>query len=484
MRTGGERLLEPSVGDGALLFAALELAKKAQGDLQIVACDVDGTAIEGLKTRVADNVELIQGNFLELDPEGVEPFDAVFANPPFTRNHQIPAEEKASFRARFQAKGPAGLWVYFVLHALKFLRPGGRMAFIVPAAAVFAEYSAHLLDRLRHEFGTVALHELPSVPKWVGGADERGALLLCDGYRASSARQVEQGLWSYELDAPVKRIWTPPASYDALSGMSSTLGQLARIRIGSVTGANSVFLMNSNEIARYSISPEAVVPILSRARQVVGLLLDDEDISKLAEGGHKTLLLKPTDLGARGGGVRRRLALLSPNLRRNTAWFSKRSPWWSVDAVSCDAVFTYMNDFGPKLALVSEGITCTNTLHALTFNPDIDERAKSAAVLTILSTYGQLAAEVIGRRYGGGVLKFELKETARLPVLPSSRNLKSALLEADEAIRSEDYAKARSIADTALLPPLLGKGWSRKVQEMRGHLTELRRFRRETGIIK
>lgn len=481
IRTGNERLLEPSVGDGALLFAALDRAESLAGCLDVLGCDVDLDTIRNLRNRISDSVELIGTSFFDLDPEAVPPVDVVFANPPFTRNHQISRNERTSLRTRFPVKGPAGLWVYFIFHAMRFLRPGGRMAFIVPAAASFADYAGHLVEAIRSEFGAVSLHELPETPKWIGGADERGALLLCDCYLGKPSQTIERGYWNYEYDAPVTRVSSPPGAYARLGEIAQKLGDIAEVRIGSVTGANRVFLLNSDEMSEFGLPREAVVPTVSRARQVVGLTIEKSDLESLSEVGQKTWLLHPSDLGEKGSPVRRRLALLKPSVRRGTAWFRKRSPWWNVSTVECDAVFTYMNDLGPKLALVESGITCSNTLHAVRFQEGSNDLTKAAAVLTILSTYGQLAAEIIGRKYGGGILKFELKETSRLPVLPARADLRDALTFADKALRGGSKEKARAIADAALLPFVLGEKWKDDVQDMLERLKELQGLRRGMG---
>ncbi|MGO6968818.1 N-6 DNA methylase [Rhizobium leguminosarum] len=481
IRTGTERLLEPSVGDGALLFAALDRAESLAGCLDILGCDVDLDTIRNLRTQLTGKVELVGASFFDLDPEVVSPVDVVFANPPFTRNHQISREERTSLRSRFPVKGPAGLWVYFVFHAMRFLRPGGRMAFVVPAAASFTDYASHLMEAVRAEFSAVSLHELPKTPNWVGGAEERGALLLCDCYLGKPSRGIERAFWSYDYDAPVTRVSSLPVACTRLGDAAYKLEDIAEIQIGSVTGANRVFLLNSDEMSEFGLSGESVIPTVSRARQVVGLTIEKIDLERLSELGQKTWLLKPSDLGEKGSAVRRRLALLGPSVRRGTAWFSKRSPWWKVGTVECDAVFTYMNDFGPKLALVETGITCSNTLHAVRFRDQSNDATKAAAALTVLSTYGQLIAETIGRKYGGGVLKFELKETSQLPVLPASTDVRDALKLADEALRRGDKEKGRQIADASLLPFVLGDKWANAVQEMSKVLNELQGVRRGMG---
>ena len=179
--------------------------------------------------------------------------------------------------------------------------------------------------------------------------------------------------------------------------------------------------------------------------------------------------------------MRRRLALVSPRRRKETNWFRKRNPWWRVQLDDpCDAVFTYMNHVGPRLILAGANVRCTNTLHQVQFNESVSDRQRQVAALSMVSTFGQLAAERIGRSYGGGVLKFELVNAREMPILPAvrTRHIEGSLRRADLALRSGNWDKARLIADKALLEPLLGETWAIDVLKMESELRRRRALRR------
>ena len=131
VRSGTERLLEPSVGDGALVKAAVARARSVgHGDcgLRILACDVDQNALRGIAGGLPLGSAVHATDFLQLDPGTTGEFDGVLANPPFTRNHALEPNRRRSLRERFDVSGAAGLWVYFLLHSLGFLSKGGRLA--------------------------------------------------------------------------------------------------------------------------------------------------------------------------------------------------------------------------------------------------------------------------------------------------------------------------------------------------------------------
>jgi adenine-specific DNA-methyltransferase len=102
----------------------------------------------------------------------------------------------------------------------------------------------------------------------------------------------------------------------------------------------------------------------------------------------------------------------------------------------------------------------------------VSETDRLAATLTFISTFGQLAAEVIGRIYGGEVLKFELTEARSMPILFGIEHVGAAVLHTvinrvDFALRTGAVDAARDLADEALLARLLGHSWKSAVAGLR-----------------
>jgi len=451
-------VLEPSAGDGALISAARAMASGRS--IRFVACDIDRFACAKLRTVVGKQDTVLERDFLSLEASEIGRVDAVLANPPFIRNHDIPNSRRNELRGRFKAEGAAGLWVYFLLHSLSFLKTGGRLAFVVPGSALFTRYGRSLIQRTCEQFSTVAVKRIAEWPVWVNGAEERGAILFASGFQEGQAAFPDIGSWqSSPSDAPV--VPSRPVSRE-LEDVSRPIGSLARFSIGVVTGANKLFLLSERSREAEGIPPDEVVPIISRSRQLLGLKVTKSDLLLQGAEGEHTLLLAPRDAETKRTPVRKRLARVSHRRRIDTTWLNKRSPWWKVDlGPECDAVFTHMNHLGPRLVLAGEGVRCTNTLHRVNFNIDTTVRQRNALALSMVSTFGQLAAERVGRSYGGGVLKFELYEARSMPVLVPPEGISDSVLElADAAVRAGRWDLARAIADEALLTPVIGKSWA------------------------
>ena len=116
----GMQVLEPSAGEGALANEALAAGGK------VTAYEIDMRRAEKLTDIVG--VSVAGGDFLSVNPE--PKFDRVVMNPPFAQRADVK----------------------HVLHAIKFLKPGGRLVSIMSAGILFRTDSltTSLRDQLDH----------------------------------------------------------------------------------------------------------------------------------------------------------------------------------------------------------------------------------------------------------------------------------------------------------------------------------------------
>jgi hypothetical protein len=87
---------------------------------------------------------------------------AIVGNPPYVKHHDIDPNLLRVARRRvaeqgFELSGRSSYWAYFVLHALQFVSPGGKLAFILPGAVLHAEYAASVLEAVLNSFGGVTV---------------------------------------------------------------------------------------------------------------------------------------------------------------------------------------------------------------------------------------------------------------------------------------------------------------------------------------
>jgi predicted RNA methylase len=108
----GKRILEPSAGEGALANVARRMGA------EVVAIEVWN--VNAIKLR-AQGYTVVERDFLSVTPKELGTFDAVLANPPFTRNQDI----------------------QHVMHMLQFVRPGGALSVIMSTSWLEGKTKAH-----------------------------------------------------------------------------------------------------------------------------------------------------------------------------------------------------------------------------------------------------------------------------------------------------------------------------------------------------
>lgn len=136
--TSGMRVLDPGAGTGELLAAAA----RAQDGLELSGWDVDPTALEAASDLVPE-AGLEQRSALE--PWTGQPFDLVVGNPPYFQFRPT-AEQRSRFAEVIS--GRTNIFACFFKVGLDALKPGGRLAFIVPPSLNSGAYFEALREHI------------------------------------------------------------------------------------------------------------------------------------------------------------------------------------------------------------------------------------------------------------------------------------------------------------------------------------------------
>ncbi|AKU92651.1 N-6 DNA methylase [Vulgatibacter incomptus] len=499
-------ILDPSFGGCAFMQAAASILKgmgRRQPGRNVFGVDIDETCAR----FVHDCSDLVEANvvfkdFLAVQPAELPgaPFHAIVGNPPYVRHHWLKDERRALARRIAEESGhrlpeTASLWAYFVLHALAFLEPSGRLGMLVPEAILQADYAMAVRAALEQRFERVRLIHLRQ--RLFDGTDEPVVLIAAEGFGCRGSLQVLSVDTADELsavlkgNAPLPRGTTLPngrrIAAEALRVMGTIessrqtvrFGELATPQIGIVTGANSHFIRSEEELVDIGIPASARVPILSRTRWLAGLEFTPEDHEAAAESGARAFLVRPTAAMEPAPGVQRWIedGLKAGVDKRYKC--SKREPWYRVDLSERPDAFVTSTRLGPPLLVLNRGtFRCTNALYAARWNAACDVPPE-VVTIGFATTFVALWSELNGRRYGGGVLKLDLTALCKLPV-PIALDAIRAFQHVDEALRCGDEPAARAIADDLVLRR--GIGVSRaKIDLMRNSLTELTRQRIPKG---
>ena len=131
-----------------------------------------------------------------------------------------------------------------------------------------------------------------------------------------------------------------------------------------------------------------------------------------------------------------------------------REPWYAVPGVRVPPVFlTYMAHEIPRLIVNEAQVVNHNLIHGLYFHDasEISSEESAIRVASFYTTFTMLSVELVGRSYGGGVLKLETKESERIRLIEPSGPARRRLIEAfpliDEHLRRRAFDDALAIGD-------------------------------------
>jgi adenine-specific DNA-methyltransferase len=483
-----DHLLDPSFGGCAFFrMGAATLAKRGarQPFRQLHGVDIDPEAkryLQPLLQKGARENNFLFSDFLGITPQALQrsSFEVVFGNPPYVRHHRfLDRRQVDHVDADMTIPRTAGLWAYFVLHGLSFVRRGGTMAMLIPGAILEAEYASTLLRTLERSFS--ALHLVLLSERVFANAEATTMLLLARGRSAgtSCARvglcetsaalpeflsSLEENTRPIEENTPYRSELLRIAGHtravrvqNVLQNLGTiTLGEVSDTTLGTVTGSNQTFLISDEQRRRLIGHTRWTIPALPNAKATTGLEVTREDIQSLATRGKSSLLLTIPALAEVSPELAahlRQAEAAGVHMRTKCAM---REPWYVLSQVrQPDAFLPYMSHRRLRLVLNTGGATSTNAIHHVTWRKEVTASERRAYVFQSLGAIFQLAAELRGKVYGGGVLKLELKPARSLLLFKPSRrslvDLDGRFALVDTYLRSGHVAKAASLVDSWLV---------------------------------
>ncbi|GAB4519343.1 MAG: N-6 DNA methylase [Haliangiales bacterium] len=484
------RVLDPACGDGVFLaraqargigtrngalcgievdpIAAAAASARVPG-AHIIAADLFGQAAEhaigGYLSASAASADAASAG----RPLG---FDAVVGNPPYVRQERRSGSEKRLIRAALGRDFPGlpaslldrltsrgDLAAACIVRALRFARPGARVALVVSSALLDAGY-ASVLWQLVAKLGRVcALIDAPrerwfkdaainaiilvieradaAVPAPAGETSTptaapavsvarltlptpRAATQLRDGARLDRVGEIrhapadETARWAAYVRAP--SAWF---AFEASAGPSLVpLSALATVRRGVTSGANDIFYLSRQRAAELAIEPELLAPLLRSPREHATIAIAPQHSS------HVMLTCPPRALGDYPAAQRYIESHRDATTRRT---LRARKPWWSLVARPARLFLTkaYGARFVQHLAdapMVADQrvyrLELTAGAQGASAADDALRRDEDLLAAILNSTFSALAIESLGRAsMGEGALEWTVADAACLPVL-------------------------------------------------------------------
>lgn len=224
LRSGEDWVLEPSCGEAVFLTAAARrltaLRGRPAGAGQLRGFDVHDSSLTRAAAALAalgSTATLTRADFLASPARS--DVDAVVGNPPFIRYQTFVGAARATAQRAARAQdvelsGLASSWAAFVVHAAGCLRPGGRLAMVLPGELLNRNYAGAVRDFLLQRFAEVTV--IAFGERVFPGVSEEVVLVLAEGSGGCTAlclRPVQDvgELSALRLGGTVGRTWVPSA---------------------------------------------------------------------------------------------------------------------------------------------------------------------------------------------------------------------------------------------------------------------------------
>lgn len=460
-------ILEPSCGDGAFLGAIA--SSRITGVKDITACEINEEEARKAAARTNLPVTMLSNDFLRwylFYARTIEKFDAVIGNPPFIRYQYLPTEQQMLAEKIFGGMGlpftkHTNAWVPFVLASIHLLRPGGRLAMVIPSEIFHIPHAQSLRRYLAEQCSRILIIDPEEI--WFEDTLQGTVLLMAE----KKAERTDKNLGvaiipiksrdslggdpedffrnaSYTNGATIEGKWMPVflsvRERSLLADLKAhedvrKFSEIASVDVGIVTGANKFFLVSDDTVAEFGLQRWAH-PMFGRSNHVQGLVytIADHDANKDTGLPANFLWFDEDEIKKLPKNV---LAYLETGLAEKLHTRFKcrtRKTWYKVPSVySAPIGMLKRAHHYPRLVLNEANAYSTDTayrIRPLGIKPE-------SLVNAFVNSLTCLTAEMEGRHYGGGVLELVPSEIERL-LVPVVNATRADLRAADKRFRTAE----------------------------------------------
>lgn len=483
IRSATDIVLEPSAGDAAFLVEAVRrLREKGVEAPHVEGVEIHEHSAKLARSRVEEeggSAAIAISDFFLVDPE--PRYSVVIGNPPYIRYQDFSGEARTRSRAAALKAGVsltalASSWAAFTIHSALFLKPGGRMGLVLPAELLSVNYASavrqFLFDRFRNiELVLFAEQVFPD-------AEADVVLLLAEGfeegptdhaaiYQAQHAEALAKlnGPLTWEPTDPSGK-WTgllvDPVSTEPLRTLQTNatfvnLETWGDTTLGMVTGNNHYFALSPARVKELGLTPKDLVRLSPPgSSHLRGLELSRSAMTRLGQLGKATWLFRPSDnpsAAAQAYIDAGRVAGVDEAYKCRV-----RNPWYQVPLLRpADLLLTCMNADTPRLTTNAAGAHHLNSVHGVYLAEGIRELGRELLPIASLNSLTLLSAEMVGRSYGGGILKLEPREAdvwgvpAPEHVRKHSEQLRQLKPSVARLLRGGRLSEAVSLVDDVIL---------------------------------
>ena len=461
-----KEVLEPSCGDGVFLDKLAQhlndpIVTGFEINKEEAAKATKRAAESGLSHATVTNTDFL-GWAIEALHGNQELFDAILGNPPFIRYQYLPRvfqlrSEEIFSHLDCKFTKHTNAWVPFILASFALLRPGGRLAMVVPAEIIHVMHAGSLRAYLGKHAKRIVVIDPEEL--WFPGTLQGAVLLLAQ--KRDGIRDDAEGLGIFPvqgrdfIDRNPERIFNTPhpingktvegkwtralldtKTRELLDGLlddrvARRFSDVASVDVGIVTGANKFFLVEDNTVKKYDLGAWAH-PMFGRSAHCPGIIYDDAQHQANAINGNPTNFVWFRDQSVEHCPGGKAYIQYGERQMLHTRYKCRiRDPWYSVPSVYATEIgMLKRSHTAPRLVLNKLRAFTTDTAYRI----KVKVGTANQLVYLFVNPLTALSAELEGRHYGGGVLELVPSEIERL-LIPRPKKLRANVGGLDKAVR-------------------------------------------------
>lgn len=442
LNSGAKKILEPSSGDGKFFESISNVNNSIELEVEVTGIELNSDEAQKSIKRATElkniTVDVHNTDFLEwgLMNYNKPIYDAVTGNPPFIRYQYLPKEYQLKaekifklFNLKFTRHTNA--WVPFVVLAFELLKPGGKLAMILPSEIMHVAHA----QSLRTYLGKNSKKMLILDPKELWFTDTlQGALILL-AEKKNNADEHSLGLGIKEVNdrafskknprsyfdkvhfingETIKGKWTKAVLNSKELSLVKEIKKdnrvqqfknIASVDVGLVTGANKYFLISEDDVKKYGLEKWAY-PMFGRSNHSPKMIYDSKQHQlNVGEGRPTNFIWFDVESYDELDKNAKEYVKIGESKEYHKRYKCRvREPWFRVPSVYATEIgmLKRAHDF-PRLILNKKRAYTTDTAYRIKL---IDDKIKSyELVFNFLNSFTALTAELEGRFYGGGVLE-------------------------------------------------------------------------------
>jgi len=435
-------VLEPSVGNGIFIECLnknLKINKVICNELTIVDIDKEeiNKSIKKIDHSYYKNINVQHKEFLSFSQNIKRRYSIIIGNPPYIKRNYLSESQIKICKIihdnfNLADRSINNIWTSFVLSALSLLEENGILAFVLPADLLQVKYANEIRNTLEKYFDRI---EIFTIDKNIF-EDIDQLTILFFGYKNST----KKGVFFYDfVDLSKKKYkqissnglmisnskWThynlnemEIALLNKINKKLTKTSEFIRSAPGIVTGANNYFILAKSKMKEYNLD-KYCKPIIQKGSFVNGkLIFRKDDYLSLVEQDKPSFLLSLKNTIINNESNLQLKNYLNIGIDREIDKrhkCQKRQNWYEVPTVKnpTQAFFFKRCHLFPKLVKNSAKIYVTDAA----YNIETDENINiDSFIFSFYNIVTMIFAELMGRKYGGGVLELTPLEFKNLPI--------------------------------------------------------------------